>query len=150
MASSFRDKRNFLCPRDTVLLQQFKYRKQTLGGPLPLLLAKFLSFLIWAKFTLFRYNIIHNPGHSCSWACAEQMVQMRQDINANFLFLFLFCHNGQNRLAPGLKRFDFYSEGPGFECRLEHRLSSPSFRYLHQQLNIESRKRARPLPLCLL
>jgi hypothetical protein len=143
MASSFRDTRRFLCPRDTVLLQKFKYRKQTLGGPLPLLLTKFLSLLIWA-------NIIHNPGHSSFWACAEQMVQMRQDINANF---FVITERTE-QVGSRVKTFDFYSEGTGFESRLENRLSSLSFRYLHQQRHVDSeldsRKRTRPHPLCLL
>ena len=138
MVSSFRDTRRFLCPRDTVLLQQFKYRKQTLGGRLPLLLARFLSLLIWAKFTLFRYIIIHNPGHSCFWACAEQMVQMRQDINANSLLFFFFVITERTeQIGSRVKTLDFYSEGTGFECRLEHGLSSLSFRYLHQ-LHVDS------------
>lgn len=153
MASNFRDTRSFLCPRDTVQLQKFKYRKQTIGRPLPLLLAKFLSLFIWAKCTSFRYNIIHNPGHSCSWACAEQIIQMRQDINANFLFSLFVITERTEQVGSRAKIVDFYSEGPGFESRLEHRLSSLSFRYLHQQLHVDSeldsRKRARPLPLCL-
>lgn len=134
MASSFRDTRGFLCPRDTVLLQKFKYRKQTLGGPLPLLLAKFLSLLIWAKFMLFRYNIIHNPGHSSFWACAEQMVQMRQDINA----IFFVITERTEQVGSRVKTLDFYSEGTGFESRLEHRLSSLSFLYMHQQIHVDS------------
>jgi hypothetical protein len=132
MTGSFRDTKRLLCPRDTALLQQFKYRKKTLGGPLPLLLAKFLSLLIWAKLTLFRYNIIHYPGHSCFWACAEQMVQMLQDINANFLFCFFVITDRTEQVGSRAKTFDFYSEGPSFESRLKHKLSLLSFRYLHQ------------------
>jgi hypothetical protein len=33
---------------------------------------------------------------------------------------------------------DFYSEGTGFESRLEHRLSSLSFLYMHQQIHVDS------------
>ena len=71
----------------------------------------------------------------------------------SFCFFFVITERTE-QVGCRAKTFDFYSEGPGFESRLEHRLSSLSFCYLHQQLHvdseIDSRKRARPLPLCLL
>jgi len=74
-------------------------------------------------------------------------------ISMPIFFSFVITERTE-QVGSRAKTFDFYSEGPGFECRLEHRLSSLSFRYLHQQLHVDSdvdsRKRARPLLLCSL
>lgn len=52
-------------------------------------------------------------------------------------FFFVITERTE-QIGSRAKTFEFYSVGPDLESRLEHRLSSLSFRYLHQQLHVDS------------